>query len=161
MRVSPSGIRQKPNPAARSPPSAGQIPEGARSRGRNHLVVATAGDPPSARGERPATVDHKRLPADHLGVRRAEERDDARDVLRRDELAGRVAGAGREHLLPVREVLERAGLDDAGGDRVDADAERRELDREVADERLERGLRGADERVVVEYADGPEARDAD
>ena len=44
-------------------------------------------------------------------------------------------------------------------DRVDADAARRELDGEVADERLERGLRRADERVVLEHADRAEARD--
>ena len=70
------------------------------------------------------------------------------------------AAPEREHLLAVREVLERTGLDDPGRDRVDADATRRELDREVPDERLERGLRDADERVVLEDADRAEARDA-
>ena len=48
------------------------------------------------------------------------------------------------------EVLERAGLDDARRDSVDADPRRCQLDREVADERLERGLRDADQRVPGE-----------
>ena len=67
---------------------------------------------------------------------------------------------GAEHLLLVREVLERARLDDAGRDGVDADPARRELDGEVADERLERRLRRADQRVVLEHALRAERRDA-
>ena len=57
--------------------------------------------------------------------------------------AGRPACAStvREHLVLVREVLERARLDDAGRDGVHADPARRELDAEVADDRLERRLR--------------------
>ncbi len=62
-----------------------------------------------------------------------------------------ISSLGAQHLLPVREVLERARLDDAPGDGVDADPARGELDREVAHERLERGLRRSDERVVLEH----------
>ena len=69
--------------------------------------------------------------------------------------------AGPEHLLAVREVLERARLDDAARDGVDPDSAWCELDGEVADERLERRLRGADQRVVLEHALRAEARDAD
>ncbi len=83
------------------------------------------------------------------------------DVLRLDEPAGRRAVDGGEHLVLVREVLERAGLDDAGGDGVDADAARRELDGEVAHDRLERRLRRPDEDVVLEDALRAEARDGD
>ena len=72
-----------------------------------------------------------------------------------------VRSADAEHLLAVREVLERAGLDDAAGDGVDADPARRELDGEVADDRLERRLRRADEHVVLEHALRAEARDRD
>ena len=57
-------------------------------------------------------------------------------------------------------MLERAGLDDARGDRVHADR-RRELDREVADERLERRLRGPNQRVVLEHALRAVRRDLD
>ena len=64
-----------------------------------------------------------------------------------------------EHLLAVREVVERPGLDDARRDGVDADPARRQLDGEVAHERLERSLRRADERVVLEHARRAEARD--
>ena len=85
----------------------------------------------------------------------------AGDVVGLDEPARRVRAAGAEHLLLVREVLERAGLDDAGRDGVDADPARRELDREVADERLERRLRDADQRVVLEHALRAERGDRD
>ena len=76
----------------------------------------------------------------------------------------RPAGLSRaeaEHLVLVREVLERAGVDDAARDAVGADPARGQLDGEVADQRLERGLRGADERVVLEHALRAEARDPD
>ena len=63
----------------------------------------------------------------------------------------------REHLLPVREMVEGARVDDAARDGVDADPRRPELDGEVAHERLERGLRGADEGVVLR-APGTEPR---
>ena len=66
-----------------------------------------------------------------------------------------------EHLLLVREVLERAGLDDAARHGVDADPARRELDAEVAHDRLERRLRRPDEHVVLEHALRAEARDRD
>ena len=62
----------------------------------------------------------------------------------RDEPArGRALLAPLEHLLLLREVLERLGVDDPARDGVHPDPARRELDREVADERLERGLRRA------------------
>ena len=46
------------------------------------------------------------------------------------------------------EVLERAGLDDAGGDALTRDTARGEFDGEVADELLGRRLRHADERQL-------------
>ena len=68
------------------------------------------------------------------------------DVGGLDEPAGGGAReAPGEHLLAVREVVEGAGLDDAAGDRVHADSQRGELDREIADERLEGRLRGSDQ----------------
>ncbi len=72
---------------------------------------------------------------------------------------GRPDCAAHLGIAPVREVLERARLDHSGRDGVDADSARRELDGEVANERFERGLRRADEPVVVEDAYRAEARD--
>ena len=82
-------------------------------------------------------------------------------IVEPDDIAGAVAflcstdaamvrGPGAQHLLAVREVLERAGLHDAARHGVDADP-RRELHPEVAHERFERRLRRADEHVVVEH----------
>ena len=68
-----------------------------------------------------------------------------------DEPAGGRALDRAEHLVLVREVLERAGVDDPARDGVHADRGR-ELDAEIAHDRFERGLRGADEHVVLEHA---------
>ena len=85
-----------------------------------------------------------------------------RDVVRCHELARRRSRRRpREHLLAVRERVERVGLDDACRHGVDANPARRELDGEIADDRLEGRLRGADEDVVVEHALRPEARERD
>ena len=68
-------------------------------------------------------------------------------TLGRDDPPNRITQCAHlEHLLLVRKVLEGAGLDDSCRDRVDPDPARRELDREVANERFERGLGRADER---------------
>src|SRR5256885_14353578 len=91
-------------------------------------------------GQAEAAVDDEHLAAHHVGVGRAEKRDRAGDVVGRDEAPDRIRGADSQHLIAVREMLERAGLDDAVRDGVDTDS-RRELDGEVAHERLERGLR--------------------
>src|SRR5439155_23782292 len=82
------------------------------------------------------------------------------DVLGRDESTHWVRGSDAQHLLSVRKVLERSRLDDTGRDGVDPDR-RCELDCEVADERLERRLRGSDQGVVVEHAGGAEGGDGD
>ena len=71
-------------------------PRGRRPRGwpQSSSRVLTAPVCParekSLDGEREAAVDDEHLAADHLGVRRAEERDRAGDVLGLDEPAGRV-----------------------------------------------------------------------
>src|ERR671925_16566 len=62
-----------------------------------------------------------------------------------------------DHVLLVREVLERARLDHAARHRVHADPTRRQLHRQVADERLQRRLRGPDEDVVLEHPRRAEA----
>src|SRR5215207_4325828 len=112
------------------------------------------------RRQREAAVDDERLANDHRGPRRGEEENGVRYVARLDHPAcGRALAAGRQHLLPVGEVLEGAGLDDAARNGVDADPARRELDAEVAHDSLERRLRRADEDVVLEHALGAEARD--
>ena len=86
--------------------------------GRLHLP-----DCPCLRGQGEAAVDDQRVPPDHLGVRRAEERDDTGDVLGRDQSPRRRPSVSvLEHPLAVREVLQRFGLDDAGRYCVDADA---------------------------------------
>ena len=72
-----------------------------------------------------------------------------------------VRSTEREHLFLVREMLERPGVDDAARHCVRVDPARRELDAEVAHDRLERGLRRPDEHVVVEHALRAEARDCD
>ena len=115
------------------------------------LHQAGSEKPPSTISVWPRTIS---------GVRRAEERDRGRRCrpARRAGPPGCARGRG-EHLLLVREVVERARLDDAAGDGVDADAARRELDGEVAHDRLERRLRRADEDVVLEHALRAEARD--
>ena len=71
------------------------------------------------------------------------------------------AAAGGEHLLTVREVIEGARLDDAARHGVDPDAARRELDRQVADERFERRLRGLRSGSSSRAALRPERRDRD
>ena len=73
---------------------------------------ATSENPPSTTSTWPRTIS---------ASGRAQERDRGGDVVRLDEAAGRVRGAAPEHLVAVREVLERAGLDDARRDGVDAD----------------------------------------
>src|SRR5207244_8403510 len=89
--------------------------------------------------QRVTAVDDEDMAAHHLGVGRAQKRDCGGDVLGLDHAArGRARAAGGEHLLPVREVLERARLDEPGGAGVDPDLARRQLDREVAHDRLER-----------------------
>src|SRR5205823_293974 len=89
--------------------------------------------------QREAAVDDEGLAAHHLGRVRAEEADRVGDVARLDQPACRGALQARaDHLLAVREVLERARLDDACRDRVDADSPWRELDGEVAHDRLQR-----------------------
>ena len=75
---------------------------------------------PRTRSEKPPSTTSV-WPRIIVGVGRAEERDRGGDVVRRDEPADRVRRADAQHLLAVREVLERAGLDDAGRDGVDAD----------------------------------------
>src|SRR6185437_12409593 len=68
---------------------------------------------------------------------------------------------GGEHLLLVREPVERLGVHDARRDAVYADPARREVEAEIANDRLERRLRGADEDVVREDALRAQARDRD
>ena len=58
-------------------------------------------------------------------------------------------------------MLERPGLDDARGDGVHPEVPRRELHRQVADDRLQRRLRRADEHVVLEHPSRAERGDAD
>ena len=135
------GVRCRSSKARRfsSVGSIGAIMRAASSRRRRRVSGRGSSRRPASRGRRRP----RRCP---------------RAVTRRP---GRVRRAGPEHLLAVREVLQRAGLDDAPRDGVDADPARRQLDREVADERLERRLRGADERVVLEHPLRAEAGDAD
>src|SRR6188508_482610 len=115
----------------------------------------------SSKKRKPA-VDDDRLSADHLCLGRAQEGNRVGDVLSLHHAAGRRPRPRRfEHLLLVREVLERGGLDHTARDSVDPDPARRELDRQVADERLERGLGRPHEHVVLEHALRAEAGDGD
>src|SRR5207302_9896471 len=78
--------------------------------------------------ERVSAVDDERLAAHHLRLGRAEEADGVGDVSRRDQAAGgRALRGSAQHLLAVREDVERVRLDDAAGDGVDADAARGQL----------------------------------
>src|SRR5262245_15722368 len=80
--------------------------------------------------ERIAAVDDEGLPADHVRGRRGEKADGVGDLGRLDEPAGRRPRAMvGEHLLAVREVVERTCLDKPGRHGVDAYPARRELDR--------------------------------
>ena len=72
-----------------------------------------------------------------------------------------VRGAGGEHLLAVRERVERVRSRRRRPRRALTRITRGELDGEIADERLERRLRRADERVVLEHALRAERRDRD
>ena len=136
--VSPSGVCRR---TRRSRRCSRRRPPAASSRAARGRCPSTAGGLPA--------VDDQRLAADHRRVRRAEERHGSCDVLRRDEPPDGIYPAEVEHRLLAREVVESARLDDACRDRVHRDPAWGELDREVADQRLERGLRGAHERVVL------------
>src|ERR687892_1757672 len=101
---------------------------------------------PTLRQNGVAAVDDHGLAPDHLRRRRGEEADHLGDVAGLHQTAGRRAAlVPLEHRLAVGEVGERARLDQAGRDRVDADVPLGELDCEVADEGLERSLGDPDE----------------
>src|SRR5579872_327003 len=93
---------------------------------------------PPCRGERSgdnvlASVDEDRLALDHLRLLAREEGDEAGVVVVRDVAAARIAGglAGEEGVRAgAEEIAHRLGVERAGGDRVDAHAERGELGRE-------------------------------
>ena len=142
-----SGVsRRQPRRMSRPRSPCSNCPNGTR------LGYARSEKPPSTISVCPRTIS---------ASARAEERDRSRDVVRGDEAPHRVRGAGGEHLLTVREVIEGARLDDAARHGVDPDPAGRELDRQVADERLERRLRGPDQGVVLEHALRAERRDRD
>src|SRR5438094_7922494 len=57
--------------------------------------------------QRVAAVDDDRLAAHHVGVRRAQERDRAGDVVGLDQPADRVRCSRGQHVLATRAVVER------------------------------------------------------
>ena len=132
-------------------------PEDRRLRRRRHaspgpasFAGASLQDLPSfadgsKAAQREAAVDDERLAADHLGVGRAEERDGAGDVF---GLTSRPTGLA----LPAASISSRFGkcssapVSTTPAETALTRIARRELDGEVADERLERRLRCADQR---------------
>src|SRR4029453_12789559 len=77
-------------------------------------------------------------------LRRAEPRNSVCKVSGLDQPPGRRAfEALAHHLVLVREVVERLGLDDSRGDGVDADLPLRKLDGEAAHQGLEGPLRAS------------------
>ena len=66
-----------------------------------------------------------------------------------------------DDLLEVRERARDVAVDQRARRRVDADVQRRELDGEVPRQRLERGLRRADDDVVRRHEVGADRRDVD
>src|SRR6185503_9280304 len=88
--------------------------------------------------ERVAAIHDDDLPGHPRCLVRAEERGHVRDFLRRADAAERRArGRLADDLVVAREDLERIGVDEAARYRVHVDLSRGELEREVADERLD------------------------
>ena len=126
-----------------------------RGGSHRHGTVTRSGE------QREAAVDDQRLAADHRGVRASRgtrppprcrpARPSARPGSPRPRRAS-PRGSGSASSASVSTTPPET--------RVDADT-RGELDGEVADERLERRLRRADERVVLEHALRAERRDRD
>src|SRR4051794_20224842 len=85
--------------------------------------------------EREAAVDDDCLPADHGRVRRTKKGDGCCDVLGLDEATRWCSFHRTKHLLLVREMVERAGIDHPSRNGVHA-YPRRELDCEVAHDGL-------------------------
>ncbi len=95
-----------------------------------------------------AAVDTDHVARDPVRVRMREDRDRPRDVVGgRQASAGVGASGGRFQPVVLRDLLRRRRRRHARADRVDRDALRRELRRELPHVRLERGLRGGDRPV--------------
>ena len=112
--------RSPPRRRTRGAARAGPRPRLQADRGRQAAGLRRS------RAQREAAVDDERLPADHLGVRRAEER--RRRAATSSGSTSRPGGLRRaqlEHRLAVREVLSAPVSTTPAGNGVDADAARR------------------------------------
>ena len=140
-------------------------PEDRRLRRRRHgrpacLRRADDAEPLRRGSEKPPSTISV-WPRIIVGVRRAEERDRAGDVVRRRRAGRPGSRAGGEHLLAVREVLERARLDDAARDGVDADPAARARPRGSGRAPRARPSTCRSSDVVLEHALRAERRDRD
>src|SRR5262249_36337342 len=116
--------------------------------------------------EKDAAVEVDDLPLHPGGLRRAEEGDQARDLLRLPEGAERRRPLDLLHerspvFLAAEVERHRIGVDVAWVHAVDGDAARPQLDGEIAGERLERGLRRGEDTMAGDVAVRVHAGDGD